>query len=975
MARKFLRIFNISPYARYVYYDTNTHSVGHLDDFHRNKSAFYFYHPEFNLGIDSGTGQYINDIFFINGTGNPDFAELRPDNYVLEQYCLPGTNTLRVVTLTDPIAFEVTNTDTPNSSVCGFTPNDVKINSITQAISGSDTIATINATGTNTPLTYSLDGVTYQVSNQFTISTAGTFIAYVKDNEGNIDTESFIVSNQASYGLKYYAGFLNDLGYLEDVNISELSYAGSSTEVQLGGTPIKRKENSSGDEKYKVIKGGECTVTLISDTNYKYLDLFTAQDRKYRLDVLKNNILNYSFANSLEEWIQISTGSTWVQESGKATVTKSSNSNSKYLTQDGDFRIGVTYTISADLTNSEVGAAYRCNIYMYTTTPGDGQGAAGTGTITTGTATISTTFTPSANYPKLAIYIDALGGTAAQKITIDNVKVSHKIFTGFLATEAYSEDYIAPPYEVSATFLDGLGLLKRRDFTSPTDQNFNSIKSQLEVIKICLLTTGLELPIFTSISIYESLMTNQTTSGDPLTQAFVNTSTFYDKDGNPLNCYDVLESILIPYGARIYFEDGNWLITNIDEINTTYNRRKYTAFGEFISTDTYNPVKDITGPSVTPYFCWASTKPRLEIKPAYKEVEIETPINQVTTLINNGDFETEGDGVVFEDWTDTSGILEKVVSISDRDLNNFARILGDGEGSGWTQYINAAPFLVSTGATGLKLNLKIRFKAFTNTPASVTSVQCKFMVKLGAYWMDSVGDWQSTETFITPTATVNVFQDLTIDSKELNAGGGLEFRIYQGKCLNLGFDLDWVDVEYVDIKYVQSNQKIEEKKTIKIKNEGSYVFKPNVLKSTFSDFPEYTNASAFIRNVIYTSANGSTLSTTWKRSGITESRYILDLLAERILNNHESPGQVLSGTLYGEMRFSNVITDEANNPGKKFLINSMEVDEKKCLYQVELVELVTVTDSTPYRLTEDGDKRILEGAPFGSNEEYRILEG
>lgn len=82
----------------------------------------------------------------------------------------------------------------------GGTPvNDVTITSISldQQESGpgaTDGQVTIYATGTNTPLQYSIDGITYQSSAVFAGLAAGSYTGYVQDALGYIVSQSFVVT-------------------------------------------------------------------------------------------------------------------------------------------------------------------------------------------------------------------------------------------------------------------------------------------------------------------------------------------------------------------------------------------------------------------------------------------------------------------------------------------------------------------------------------------------------------------------------------------------------------------------------------------------------------------------------------------------------------------------------------------------------------------------------------------------------------
>jgi len=60
---------------------------------------------------------------------------------------------------------------------------------------------TLNATGTHGPLTFSMNGANYTSNNVFTSLTAGSYTAYVKDNNGCIVTEPITINQPAQLGV------------------------------------------------------------------------------------------------------------------------------------------------------------------------------------------------------------------------------------------------------------------------------------------------------------------------------------------------------------------------------------------------------------------------------------------------------------------------------------------------------------------------------------------------------------------------------------------------------------------------------------------------------------------------------------------------------------------------------------------------------------------------------------------------------
>jgi len=125
------------------------------------------------------------------------------------------------------------------------------------------------------------------------------------------------------------------------------------------------------------------------------------------------------------------------------------------------------------------------------------------------------------------------------------VELGYKIWTGFVATEIYAEPDIAPPYDVSITATDGLGILKEYDF-----EPVGALTVRAHLINL-LSKTGLDLDMVTASSLREYGET---------AVAFL--------DGAKINidymegetCYDVLKALLETLHATITQCRGEWLI-------------------------------------------------------------------------------------------------------------------------------------------------------------------------------------------------------------------------------------------------------------------------------------------------------------------------------------------------------------------------------------------------------------------------------
>jgi hypothetical protein len=126
------------------------------------------------------------------------------------------------------------------------------------------------------------------------------------------------------------------------------------------------------------------------------------------------------------------------------------------------------------------------------------------------------------------------------------------IWSGFLATEIYSEPNIAPPYDVSVTATDGLGTLKEYLFDPVGLKPLGAHMVDL------LGKTGLDMAIDFAMTLSKA----GGTVPDFLDTVSINLDYLAGE-----NCYTVLETLLVSLHATITQYDGRWLVIRETDIS------------------------------------------------------------------------------------------------------------------------------------------------------------------------------------------------------------------------------------------------------------------------------------------------------------------------------------------------------------------------------------------------------------------------
>jgi len=88
------------------------------------------------------------------------------------------------------------------------------------------------------------------------------------------------------YGLKYYADLTDSYGVACRVTIEGKDYAGDSSEISMSESPVITR---SADDVFSALLTTSVQLSVWSETNYKYEDLFMAAPGEYRVTVIRNN--------------------------------------------------------------------------------------------------------------------------------------------------------------------------------------------------------------------------------------------------------------------------------------------------------------------------------------------------------------------------------------------------------------------------------------------------------------------------------------------------------------------------------------------------------------------------------------------------------------------------------------------------------------------------------------------------------------
>ena len=153
------------------------------------------------------------------------------------------------------------------------------------------------------------------------------------------------------------------------------------------------------------------------------------------------------------------------------------------------------------------------------------------------------------------------------------------LWCGYLTSELYSEPFAEyDNYKVNMTGNDGLALLERLDFLQNDGSDYTGFMNNWTIITTILGKLNLSWnKIYVSLTTTSDNLTIGSTD-TILTKTYSYADNYYDEDNKPMNCRQVLETILTPLSAYIQIINGNVYITDINNLaNTNASFKQYNG--------------------------------------------------------------------------------------------------------------------------------------------------------------------------------------------------------------------------------------------------------------------------------------------------------------------------------------------------------------------------------------------------------------
>ena len=807
---------------------------------------------------------------------------------------------------------------TANSPACVVNVCDLQIDFVDKVRNASDYDISVQATSSNVPIEYSINGVNFQSSNQFTGLTPGTYTVYARDDAGCTASLQVILDEINAYGEKFRATAVSQLGDSVQIKIYELDYSGAVSIVNKVGKPFLIFEHGKkGEDKYTEIKTSQLIFRPYSEVDLEWFDFQLAQEQDYKAEYLiDGTVLWQGFLNP----------SLHGEPLKKAPyISKLHFIDGLKLLQSLDYdafqgRQSALRIIKLCLDKLDMDLDIWEAVNLFETRMSQ--------TYSAGNSWQSNDITES---PSGRVFLQSILKTAP--FTFEAGK-----YTSFVNAEYGNYPKVLVRQVIGASIELDLS------FITGTD------------------TSGLCTGVYNK------------TSNSGLLQAFHDTESFRD-----MNCYEVLEEVLRTYNAQIRQVDNHWLIENANQKGATYKCRKFDwelNYIEEVETDRAQNIDcDVN-------YKWVTKREYMTNVFAIKKAVIEQDYQTLSNILKNSVFdEADFDGAGSPiSWAGNASVRkapgpdEDVLSVAlsgQSSANGIATYIQQNVSvksnlsffSGLSYMTMSFRYYVqSSDAFNSSNSCKVVFRLKMTTADHFNNLGNQVP---SDWWLDGTlkrMDNSGEAYFEIELDEFNTWKEFNISFRTIGIGQDYELTFLQAVTT----DYTIVETRFADIKmlFLPANQSPAKSRTYTFDNLDNKARDNRDIKEViFGDAP-ITEGNATLYKGAITLADNK-LTEGWNTGGAdTDSRNLHQIMANQIVQNFKRPSFVVTGLL--QQRGANklnldAVISEYSLDNIIFAINYFAYDPIKHTWDIELVEVITeATYNIIAFLLEDGEYFLLE---------------
>jgi len=528
---------------------------------------------------------------------------------------------------------------------------------------------------------------------------------------------------------------------------------------------------------------------------------------------------------------------------------------------------------------------------------------------------------------------------------------------GYFLPDGISQPYSDENYDIRIIATDGLGKTKDIPY-SDGGILYRGFDTQKNILVKCLATLGISL----DISIFTNTKeTHMDAFSSPLNQLSINQDRFIDVSNNPLSVFDVLESILITYSARLFQCRGNWVLeTILEKDGFTLNGYKYSSSGTLIGTT--SQTQNLSAGGVDQQMTILNQSHVLTTENALKDTTAYYQYGFIRNSLSNGNFDTLDGAGFFLNWSrvDPSIAVVEDTYVYDSDGNPIL--------AGHRLFVIENNIISGDAVSSEDINVRKNEKVTISFNASTgiysldedAVLHFKIVDDDGLFFTGSDG-WKTSGTL-----------DVTTKSSDFKDDAVITFYIdIPARDHDYVFSFSfgaWVDGFFGDIfSYFDNfNVTVDVNQLLKPPI-GSYV-----TKTQYNTFTTHGDTKVMIfgddSNDLTTSQMlvGSTPTTLWKRLYDATFAPILSIVADTDLKLNGRPKLLFDAEFFTEETISMQTMVSVQFLSTKFIILTGEFDIINEEYHLRLIELLSaeIGNETFYGV-DTGNFKNNKGSTIG----------
>lgn len=337
------------------------------------------------------------------------------------------------------------------------------------------------------------------------------------------------------------------------------------------------------------------------------------------------------------------------------------------------------------------------------------------------------------------------------------------VFQGWVLADAMTSPFTTGVVECAFSIIDGLAMLKSIYYT-PTQANSTILESVRQIITNCLNTLnyplGFNLNIATST--FATAMDNRTDdiSNDPMSQSYMWPSNWFNDEqittpsvdpfyySDYINCYDILNALMLGWGCQIFQANGEWYVANVNEMaSDNIYVSKYDNEGDLVSAANQSINYTIKAYNDDDYLYFIDNTQAKVLRQGFSQIYFKTPSEFPINVIDNGFLRRVVSGTA-QSWLTTT-LGTGTATFSTGDVANYYTLEYGGGGPSSASLKSLSTQEVFAGDT---MKVSFNYKVMSNEiPDTATCIVKLEIVDGGTtYYYASDETWKIVTGGITP---------------------------------------------------------------------------------------------------------------------------------------------------------------------------------------------------------------------------------